>query len=62
VEESKLEESESKNAQGLLTSAVFNILLVLIETCQGVSLIALMLWALLEVGKSGWMLSREELG
>ena len=62
MEESKLEESESKNAQGLLTSAVFNILLVLIETCQGVSLIALMLWALLEVGKSGWMLSREELG
>jgi len=53
VEESKSEESESESegAQGLLMSMVYNILLVLIETCCGVSSIVSTSWGFLEMEK-----------
>jgi len=53
VEESESEDSksESEDTQMLLTSMAYNILSVLIETDCGVSLIALTLWAFLEVEK-----------
>ena len=56
MEESK---SESKDTQVLLTSSTYNILLVLIETCCGVSSIMLTLWASLEVEKA-WLEVKQE--